>query len=157
MASYRNNSSLLNVPSPNETPIPQPDIDIIAPQLPSTQLPNADLQDILLSGVQLPDIQLPSTQLPEADKSNVLLPNAQVNVLVPAMVVEPFHNPPDTSISMVAHDLQAKNLPSGRCFMCQRSKDTKVQTTCFSCSTLVCKKHSKHIVLCVHCEGSFTF
>ena len=58
MASYRNNSSLLNVPSPNETPIPQPDIDIIAPQLLSTQLPNADLQDILPSGIQQPDIQL---------------------------------------------------------------------------------------------------
>ena len=53
--------------------------------------------------------------------------------------------------------VQAKNLPRGRCFLCKRSKDKKVKTTCLSCKTLVCSTHSKHLTICIQCEGNFSF
>ena len=150
IASYRNNSSLLNVSSQNEPTSQQPDVDQVEPQLPctllpdvdiqdvlhtSTLLPDVDIQDVLLTSTLLPDVDiqdvlLTSTQLPDADLEDVLptstqlpdadthgqLPNTQLNVQVPAIVMEPFQNFPETSTSIVSTDLLDKKSAQGSLF-----------------------------------------
>ena len=87
------------------------------------------------------------------DENQQLIPNDNVLeqiALETGSIVAPLEIP-ETS------EVQAKNLPRGRCFLCKRSKDKKVKTTCFSCETLVCSTHSKHITVCIQCEGNFSF
>ena len=73
--------------------------------------------------------------------------------------IEPIHHTePTKSIEPVADNLNpskkicTKKKIKKRCFLCQRSKDRKVNTTCYYCEVSICLDHSDQYYVCYSCR-----